>query len=261
MLKDYEDAFGHEIYDYFHEKGGYEIVERDDGFFGTSAGPKHYFMDYEEWPESEKEAMRYVRGRALDVGCGAGRHSLYLQAQGHDVVGIDSSPLAIEVCKARGLSDARVLPITRVSRQVGVFDTILMLGNNFCLMKRSGKRPNKISQSIKDLQPGRTYSFRMFSADRGNYHKKQDLTFRFSFEGCEVVRDGSFRHVFRNPWHGTKEFPRNKVWMNYHVILFRALNDRCRLVISDWIDDLTPEGPIGQETIFNFVQIRPYLDE
>ena len=134
MLKDYEDAFGHEIYDYFHEKGGYEIVERDDGFFGTSAGPKHYFMDYEEWPESEKEAMRYVRGRALDVGCGAGRHSLYLQAQGHDVVGIDSSPLAIEVCKARGLSDARVLPITRVSRQVGVFDTILMLGNNFGLV-------------------------------------------------------------------------------------------------------------------------------
>lgn len=138
MLKDWEDAFGHEIYDYFRGKGGYEIIERDDGFFSLSPGPTLYFLEYEEWPASEKEAMRYVRGRVLDVGCGAGRHSLYLQAQGFDVVGIDNSPLAIEVCKARGVRDARVLTLTQVSRhQVGVFDTVLMLGNNFALVGNS----------------------------------------------------------------------------------------------------------------------------
>jgi SAM-dependent methyltransferase len=134
MLKDGQDAFGQEIYDHFRGKGGYEIIERDDGLFSISTGPKLYFLGYEEWPESEQEAMKYVTGKVLDVGCGAGRHSLYLQEQGFDVVGIDNSPLAIEVCKARGLQGARILPITQITRQLGVFDTILMLGNNFGLV-------------------------------------------------------------------------------------------------------------------------------
>ena len=134
MLKDWQDAFGHEIHDYFKGKGGYEIIERDDGFFSISTGPKLYFLEYEEWPASEQEAMKYVRGKVLDVGCGAGRHSLYLQGQGFDVVGIDNSPLAIEVCKERGLQSARNLSVTQFTRQIGVFDTILMLGNNFALV-------------------------------------------------------------------------------------------------------------------------------
>jgi SAM-dependent methyltransferase len=134
MLKDGQDAFGHEIYDHFVGKGGYEIIERDDGFFSTSTGPELYFLEYEEWPASEQAAMKYVRGKVLDVGCGAGRHSLYLQSQGFDVVGVDNSPLAIEVCKARGLQSTRILSITQITRQLGVFDTILMLGNNFALV-------------------------------------------------------------------------------------------------------------------------------
>jgi SAM-dependent methyltransferase len=134
MLKDWQDAFGHEIYDHFVGKGGCEIIERDDGFFSISTGPKLYFSQYEEWPRSEQEAMKYVRGKVLDVGCGGGRHSLYLQGQGFDVVGIDNSPLAVEVCKARGLQNTRILSITQVTRQLGVFDTILMLGNNFALV-------------------------------------------------------------------------------------------------------------------------------
>jgi cyclopropane fatty-acyl-phospholipid synthase-like methyltransferase len=78
--------------------------------------------------------MKYVVGRVLDIGCGAGRHSLYLQQQGFDVLGVDMSPLAIEVCQRRGLKQAQVRSITQVSPKLGLFDTILMLGNNFGLM-------------------------------------------------------------------------------------------------------------------------------
>jgi 2-polyprenyl-3-methyl-5-hydroxy-6-metoxy-1,4-benzoquinol methylase len=45
-----------------------------------------------------EEAMQFVKGRVLDVGCGEGRHSLYLQEKWFDVLGIDISPLAIKVC-------------------------------------------------------------------------------------------------------------------------------------------------------------------
>lgn len=137
MMKDHQDAFGHEIYDYF--KGGQragsviEIVERDDGYIVAHGDAGIYFSDYKNWPLHYKKAMRYVRGRVLDIGCGAGRHVLYLQEKGHSVVGIDNSPLAIKVCKERGLKDARVVSISQIKKNLGIFDTVIIMGNNFGL--------------------------------------------------------------------------------------------------------------------------------
>lgn len=132
-MKDYQDAFGQEMYDYLKGKNSFEIVERDDGYFDVSGGAKTYFSEYKDWPSHEKKAMRYVKGKILDIGCGAGRHLLYLQKRGFDVTGTDVSPLAIEVCKKRGLKNARILSITQITPKLGIFDTILMLGNNFGL--------------------------------------------------------------------------------------------------------------------------------
>ncbi|MHA2357755.1 MAG: class I SAM-dependent methyltransferase [Candidatus Heimdallarchaeaceae archaeon] len=134
MLEKHEDAFGQEIHDYYHDKGGFEIVERDDGYFDISDGPKIYFAEFDDWYEIEKEAMFYVHGKILDIGCGAGRHSLYLQKKDFDVMGIDISPLAIEVCKLRGLKKVEVKSVHEIESNFGIFDTIMMLGNNFGLV-------------------------------------------------------------------------------------------------------------------------------
>jgi SAM-dependent methyltransferase len=133
MLKDNQDAFGHEYQDYVSGIAGHEVIERDDGYVDVSGGPQVYFTQYKDWHPIEKKAMRYVSGRVLDIGCGAGRHALYLQGRGHEVLGIDSSPLAVEVCRQRGLRDARLVPITRIGPRLGTFDTVIMLGNNFGL--------------------------------------------------------------------------------------------------------------------------------
>jgi len=135
MLTDKQDAFGHEIYDYFQDGGGYEIIERDDGYIDIGGGPRLYFLEYAEWPPSEQEAMKFATGKVLDIGCGAGRHALYLQGQGHRVTGIDYSPLAIQVCQERGLRESIVMPVTQVSPKIGTFDTIMMMGNNFGLLE------------------------------------------------------------------------------------------------------------------------------
>jgi SAM-dependent methyltransferase len=133
VLSDREDAFGHGLFDYLHGKGGAEIVERDDGLFDVSGGPSCYFLEYDNWPDHQKRAIVYAKGRALDIGCGAGRHLLYLQSKGLKVVGVDNSPLALEVCRARGLTQLHLLSITQITSSLGVFDTILMMGNNFGL--------------------------------------------------------------------------------------------------------------------------------
>ena len=99
-----------------------------------SGGPDAYTAPYRDWADCEKRAIRFARGRVLDIGCAAGRHAIYLQERGHDVLGIDISPLALKVAKLRGLRKTRLLPITKVSRRLGTFDTILLLGNNFGLL-------------------------------------------------------------------------------------------------------------------------------
>ena len=144
MLKDWQDAYRQEVYDTLQGKGEYESVERDDGYIDFSGGSKIYFSEYNDWPKHEKEAMKFVQGKVLDIGCGAGRHSLNLQEKGYDVVDIDTSPLAIEVCKKRGIRNARILAITKITPLFEKSDTILMLGNNFGLFgsfKRAQRLP------------------------------------------------------------------------------------------------------------------------
>ena len=137
MLKDHQDAFGHEFFDYFNTQGGNreirEIIERDDSYIEVSGGTDVYFQEYKDWPLHQRKAMRYARGRVLDIGCGAGRHSLYLQEKGLEVMGIDNSPLAVKVCKQRGLANTEVMSINQIGRQLGIFDTVIMMGNNFGL--------------------------------------------------------------------------------------------------------------------------------
>jgi len=132
-MKPEEDAFGQEIWAYYKGGESLEIIERDDGYFDAASLPKMYFSEYEEWPIHEKGAMEFVKGRVLDIGCGAGRHSLYLQKKGFDVLGIDKSPLAIEVCKLRGLKKAKIMSIEDVNFKPNSFDIIIMMGNNFGL--------------------------------------------------------------------------------------------------------------------------------
>lgn len=134
MLTDQQDAYGHALSDFLKEKRGCIIAERDDGYFDASEELYPYFFAYNQWPAHEKKAITYVRGTVLDMGCGAGRHSLYLKEQGYTVTSIDISPLAVAVCKARGLQTVYPLSITEITPEFGVFDTLIMLGNGFGLV-------------------------------------------------------------------------------------------------------------------------------
>jgi SAM-dependent methyltransferase len=129
------DAYGHELWAFLTDDHVEEIVERDDGFISASGWPKRYFAEFRAWPTHERQAIRSARGvRALDVGCGAGRVSLYLQRKGLKVTAIDNSPLAIRLCRQRGVRDARVLAIEQIARlRAESFDTVVMFGNNFGL--------------------------------------------------------------------------------------------------------------------------------
>jgi SAM-dependent methyltransferase len=135
-----QDAYGRMLLDALEDEDVQEIVERDDGLVMASRfGPEAYLAPYRRWPSRQRRAMRLVRGRVLDVGCGAGRVALHLQERGREVVSIDVSPGAVEVSRRRGARDARLLSLDDVDESLGPFDTIVMLGNNLGLLGSASK--------------------------------------------------------------------------------------------------------------------------
>ena len=129
------DAYGQQIRAFLERSTAVEIVERDDGFVNAAPTNASYFADLRHWSTPEQRAIRCARGRtALDVGCGAGRVALHLQARGFRVIAIDNSPLAVKTARSRGVKDARLLPFENVGTLPrGSVDTVVMFGNNFGL--------------------------------------------------------------------------------------------------------------------------------
>jgi SAM-dependent methyltransferase len=110
----------------------FEVVERDDGYISVGDAAR-YFAGADSWSPVERWACGQVTGRVLDVGCGAGRHALPLQQAGHEVVGLDASPGAVAVATQRGVN-AVVGSVDQIPPGLGLFDTVLLLGNNLGLL-------------------------------------------------------------------------------------------------------------------------------
>ena len=169
MLKDTQDAFGRMVVDFYYNQPAVEIIEREDGFISTTAGPQAYFLPYEDWPEHQKTGSGYAQGRCLDIGCGAGRLGLHLQSLGLPVLGIDISPLALEICRLRGYAKTANLSITQISQKLGQFDTVFMFGNNFGLFAN----PRRARYLLKRLH-GMTSSHARLLAESNDIYQTDD---------------------------------------------------------------------------------------
>lgn len=130
-MKD-EDLFGQALMDYYNGKRHKLEMERDDGLLDEQ-DMTFYFKDFDKFPESEKIALKYAKGQVLDIGVGAGRTALYLQGKGHEVLGIDISDLALEVCKLRGVKRLSNIDACNLRLKESSFDTAIAFFNNFGL--------------------------------------------------------------------------------------------------------------------------------
>ena len=201
------DPFGQQVYD--HHRGLItddfrEVGERDDGDIQVYEHPRWYFAPFDEWAPHLQRAMDYVRGRTLDIGCGAGRVTLPLQQNGVDVVGIDNSPLAVHTCNERGVNDVRLLSISQVSANaLGMFDSILMLGNNFGLF---GNR-DRARRLLRRLHRMTTEKGRIVAETTDPYATSDPILLAYQERNRSRGRmGGQYRHrdCYRNlkgPWH------------------------------------------------------------
>ena len=145
------DPMGRAIADYFKTQKASKLRVFSPMFEEDEIPLTTLFRNYESMPEIERKALDLTKGRVLDVGAGAGCHSLVLQEKGMDVTAIDISPLSVETMKKRGVK--KVLEQDFFTLE-GQYDTILMLMNGIGIVGTLERLPEFFKQLDKILAPG-----------------------------------------------------------------------------------------------------------
>jgi SAM-dependent methyltransferase len=122
-----KDLFGKAILDYQTNNSPEDLITETSISEADEMSVAYLFRSFDEMPIIEQKALQLTKGKVLDIGCGSGTHSLYLQEKGFDVTSIDISENAIKACQLRGLKNAKVQDILTLENEK--YDTILLLMN------------------------------------------------------------------------------------------------------------------------------------
>lgn len=146
-----KDLFGKAILDYQTNNSPEDLITETSISEEDEMSVAYLFRSFEEMPLIEQKALELAKGKVLDIGCGAGSHSLYLQNEkGLDVTSIDISANAIECCKLRGLKNAIEIDVMDFDADATKFDTILLLMNGTGIFGTLKKTPQFL-QKLKSL--------------------------------------------------------------------------------------------------------------
>lgn len=127
------DAFGMALVAYLEGGTRFHEIERDDGRV-EQIDTGWYFQPFDEWRPIEQELARSAVGKVLEVGCGGGRISKYLESKGHEVIGIDLSSYALQAAMMHGATDCRLIDAREMDFPDDYFDTVSLLGNGLGIL-------------------------------------------------------------------------------------------------------------------------------
>ncbi|MBP6127137.1 class I SAM-dependent methyltransferase [Flavobacterium sp.] len=148
-----KDLFGKAILDYQTNNSPEDLVTETSISEADEMPVSYLFRTYNEMPELEQKALQLAKGSVLDVGCGAGSHTLALQNERKlDVTAIDISENAVKACQLRGIENVKVANILDLDVK-NKFDTILLLMNGtgiFGTLKETDKYLQKLKSLLKD---------------------------------------------------------------------------------------------------------------
>lgn len=152
-----KDLFGQAILDFQTNNSPEDLITETNISEADEMSVDYLFRDYNDMPKLEKKALQLAKGKILDVGCGAGSHSLYLLEKGFEVTAIDISPNAIKACQLRGVKNARIQNLLDVENDPSEseqakqkFDTILLLMNGTGIFGTLAET-SKYLQKLKSL--------------------------------------------------------------------------------------------------------------
>jgi SAM-dependent methyltransferase len=206
-----KDLFGKAILDYQTNNSPEDLITETTISEEDEMSVAYLFRSYAAMPKMEQKALQLAKGKILDVGCGAGSHSLYLQNDLNLVVtAIDISPNAIEACKLRGIKDARVQDVMTLEKET--YDTILLLMNGAGMCGKLKNIPNFLIKLKSLLNPGGQILM-----------DSSDIIYMFDDDedgGKWIPSDNEYygEVVFNIGYKGEKEKPFNWMYIDYNTL-------------------------------------------
>ncbi|MFY7938744.1 MAG: class I SAM-dependent methyltransferase [Flavobacterium sp.] len=145
-----KDLFGKAILDYQTNNLPEDLITETSISEADEMSVSYLFRTYNEMPKLEQKALQLAKGSVLDVGCGAGSHTLALQNERKlDVTAIDISENAVRACQLRGIKNVKVANILDLDEE-NKFDTILILMNGTGIFETLNETA-KYLQKLKSL--------------------------------------------------------------------------------------------------------------
>lgn len=146
-----KDLFGQALFDYITKNQPEDLYTETTISEQDVMEVAYLFRTYSEMPKIEQVALNASFGKVLDVGCGAGSHSLYLQNEKNlEVIALDFSPKAIQTCIARGVNHTKNCALLDIEEN-SKFDTILLLMNGTGIFRSLEEAPNYLEKLKKLL--------------------------------------------------------------------------------------------------------------
>lgn len=135
-----------------HSRAGWEHIIQHQAFpprYQTLAAPN---KSVEAWAETIPAGSRIV-----DIGCGVGRHAVYLGERGFEIAGMDLSPTGVqktqEACAERQIAfDGRVADMTALPWEDATFDAAL--STSVVCHHRHAHMVKTIGEIWRVLKPG-----------------------------------------------------------------------------------------------------------
>jgi len=145
------DPIGQAIVDYSQSKKKAEIIVSSDLCDDDVIEVPYLFRTWNEMPLIEKMAIDKCQGKVLDIGAGAGAHTLVLKEKGFDVTALEPSAGATQYMQNLGLNtiQGRIESITDSK-----YDTLLLMMNGLGLAGSLENLPNFLTHLKSLLNPG-----------------------------------------------------------------------------------------------------------
>jgi len=218
-----KDLFGKAILDYQTNNSPENILTETSISEEDEMSVAYLFRSFDAMPKLEQTALHLSKGKTLDVGCGAGSHSLYLQNELHlDVTAMDISKNAIKACQLRGLNKTRVQDVMTLNNEK--YDTILLLMNGAGIC---GKLKN-ISRFLLKLKS-------LLNENGQILLDSSDIIYMFDEDDTEVSGDNHYGDVvFTISYKKQKEKPFDWMYIDYKTLQNAALANglQCELIIE-----------------------------
>jgi SAM-dependent methyltransferase len=222
-----KDLFGKAILDFQTKNSPEDLITETTISEEDEMSVAYLFRSYDEMPKLEKKALQLSKGKILDVGCGAGSHSLTLQNDRDlDVTSIDISPNAIQACTLRGLKKAKVQDVMTLENEK--FDTILLLMNGAGMCGRLKNVPNFLLKLKSLLNPGGQILL-----------DSSDIIYMFDDDedgGKWIPSNNDYygEIVFNISYKGEKEKPFDWMFIDYNTLQNAAFANglQCELILE-----------------------------